>query len=356
MAKESSDEDEKSPEEEVKEMILSRVKSRRGKETMRWLNSLTEELDSAEKTEKKESSASAALPAQFSHPSIAQTQIKWVDKLFDLFQQYEAEFNSEVSEPELRFETERAVITQDLLSRMQGSDRHHYSGRLHTSFWTLVLLGNLSRIQGYIIPSDRYIGFEENASDYEKYFEFIPVWDGELKWSYEKGKLAFSDLPYLARRILSQLVKVAGGEAGPDEKFGGTAESISARRPGADGPTSISEKENFQALQGKVFEDDTSQADCTIKTAATTSSKETGYPPLEIELGSNLSVADLCKLLPEAINRELQQLSKDGARAFENHNLQEVEKIMRRSGKLGSFRERMLSDIENWKRQLEESN
>jgi len=205
----------------IQNMILGSMKSRSGKETTAWINNLTsegmQEIEDAGVSPTP--TASTGLPAQFAHPSIAQTQVKWVDKLFDLLQQYEVEFNRAIQVPDLRVTTERAVITPDLFARLQSNDQYHYSGRLHTRFWTLAVRGNLSHVEAFIIPSDHYIGFENNIANYTQFFEFIPVWDGELKWSFAKGCIGFGQLPSMSKLIFGQLIKVAKGDADSEETF-----------------------------------------------------------------------------------------------------------------------------------------
>lgn len=246
-------------------MFLGNLKSRAGKETVNWLSDLTEEENDGSVEDMVEQASvsqasQAALPAQFAHPSIAQTQVKWVDKLFDLFQQYEVEFNRVVQSAQLRVETDRAVISSDLIARMQGSDHHYYSGRLYTRLWTLVIRGNLSHIEGYVIPSDHYIGFEHNVDKYTKFFEFIPLWDGDLKWGFERVTISLDQLPSVAKRIFGQLVRVAKGEAGEDEQLSlgaspASAHSNNPASPGVYGGHSSSEVPEYLLKHGGVFED-----------------------------------------------------------------------------------------------------
>lgn len=426
MAGSGSEEDKKKG---FNKLFLGNIKSRAGKETTNWLNDLTDEdgsiEDMVEQAAQMQSTATA-LPAQFSHPSIAQTQVKWVDRLFDLFQQYEVEYNRAVQSPQLRVETERAVITQDLISKMQGSDHHHYTGRLHTRLWTMVIRGNLSHIEGYVIPSDHYIGFERNVESYSKFFEFVPLYDGELKWGFEKGSINSEQLPSVAKRIFGQLVRVAKGEAQENERFGHSnpAHNQQAQRNTGDFPAQppqSGEAPDYLLKHGGVFEDGPELEGAEAKSASgdldgqapepqqnsarsgragrtsarmsvpvnpqtqagqpesnedeTAQSQPAGPPETQQEAahqpmrqqmsqqtntqaGSQLdpaqvSLAQAFDILAHALNNELDQLSKAGARAFETHDFAKVELLMKRTAKLKSMKDQMAATINEWKRLLQ---
>ena len=139
------------------DMILGNLKSRSGKDTNKWINNLTNENEN-EIVEASDTSA-RNLQSGTMTPQAAQAHIKRVDKLFDLFQQYEVEFNRVINSQDLALETERPIVSSELFSRMQGNPALHFSGRLHTRYWTLIILGNFQFIEGYIIPSDHFIGF-----------------------------------------------------------------------------------------------------------------------------------------------------------------------------------------------------
>lgn len=358
------------------EMILGSMKSRSGAETTKWINNLTSEnMEDIVEASVEQISPQTALPAQFSHPSIAQMQVKWVDRLFDLFQQYEVEFNRAVPAPELRVETERAVITPELIGRMQGSDHHHYSGRLHTRYWTLAIRGNLSSIEGYIMPSDHFIGFENNIAAYSQFFEFIPVWDGELKWSFDKGAIGYGQLPPIAKQLFGHLVKVAKGDADPGERFGASANAKVPPKPMGDADLAVASPAvpapaaDYLSKHGSVFDDNEAPLPSTAPSKPAPADRpRPGRAPVssvveksaasEITAGganlSSLTMAEACDLLTRSIDNELDVLSRNGAKAFESHNFAEVEKLMKRTAKLKAMREQIIETVNSWKKSLEE--
>jgi hypothetical protein len=134
------------------EMILGGLKSRAGKETTRWVKGLTDDASAEDLVlgaiEKRDAGPAPTSP------------LAWVDKLFDLFQQYEVELNRVTSDqPELRLGSDRPVFTNELLTKLQNDPDAEYRGRVFTREWTLAITGNLEHTEGHIIPSQHFIAF-----------------------------------------------------------------------------------------------------------------------------------------------------------------------------------------------------
>lgn len=421
------------------EMILGNIKPRTGKETTKWLSDLTQDDNDEIPDEPVEvmrkpagpTSSPAPLPAQFAHPSISQTQVKWVDRLFDLFQQYEAEYNRQISDPKLRIETDRASITPELISKMQGSDHFHYTGRLSMRSWTLMIRGNLSHIEGYVIPSDHLIGFENNVNAYTRFFEFFPVWDGELKWSMDpNNSFGMGQLPTVAKQIFGHLIKVSKGDASEEDVFGfGSSKPGLPPKPMGDDQFAHLKPNSSDYLKNHtgIFEDDKpiQTLDSAQKTAAVNPESTPTQPPksaqqmsraqqsttgrnripkataaaaaaasaasaanaannantaVSAEMEATLSASEAAvsassgsgeasnaqkhviepdlnsalDFLGRAITRELERLSKEGAKAFENHDFAQVEKLMKKTSKVKAMREQILEQMSEWKKIMSE--
>ncbi len=416
------------------EMILGNIKPRTGKETTKWLSDLTQDENDEIPDEPVEvmrkpagsTSSPAPLPAQFAHPSISQTQVKWVDRLFDLFQQYEAEYNRQISDPKLRIETDRASITPELISKMQGSDHFHYTGRLSMRAWTLVIRGNLSHIEGYVIPSDHLIGFENNVNAYTRFFEFFPVWDGELKWSMDSNNsFGMGQLPTVAKQIFGHLIKVSKGDASDEDVFGlGSSKQGLPPKPMGEDQFAHLKPNSSDYLKNHtgIFEDDkpiqtlnsapqsaaaspesnptqspksaqqmsraqqsttgrnripkataaaaaaasaasaasAAFAANSAETESTSGASSSADSSIPAEIGNaqkNMNEPDLnsaLDLLGRAITRELDRLSKEGARAFENHDFAQVEKLMKKTSKVKAIREQILEQMSEWKKAMSE--
>ncbi len=135
MANQSGGDQNKKKGQGINDMILSGIKSRSGKDTSKWINNLTSESIEDAVEAAAHSTAAQAAPDSNPAPSaivMAQNHVKWVDKLFDYFQQYQVEFNRAIQGSDLSVDSERPIITADLISRMQGNDSIHFSGRMHT--------------------------------------------------------------------------------------------------------------------------------------------------------------------------------------------------------------------------------
>ncbi len=370
----------------INDMILGGIKSRSGKETTKWLNNLTSENieDAVEAAAQVTESPGSTAPV--SSATIAQSQVKWVDQLFDYFSQYQVEFNRAVQNSELKMDSERPIITGDLISRMQGSDSHHYSGRLHTRYWTLAIIGNLNSVEGYIIPSDHFIGFEKNRAKYIQFFQFLPVWDGELKWSFDNGAVGINQLPTLAKQIFGHLVRVSKGEVDDQQRFGfGLPARINQSKQSGSAKIESAAPE-YLLNHGGVFDEgpaiqtldpalkstkiepksaqhfvastdsSTSAAVPTQSTAssASSSSNSSSFSTASSHISAEPNLHEACDILGRAIERELDLLSKAGAKAFEDHDFSKVEQLMKRTSKMKSMRDQMLNTIKEWKQKLGE--
>jgi hypothetical protein len=386
----------------INDMILGSLKSRSGRETTAWISNLTnegmQEIEDATKTQ----NSPTALPAQFAHPSIAQTQVKWVDKLFDLLQQYEVEFNRAINDPDLRVNADRAVITPDLIAKLQSNDQHHYKGRLHTCSWTLAIRGNLSHIEAYMIPSDRYLGYENILGDFTQLFEFVPVWDGELKWKFRYGTIGFGQLPPMAKVIFGHLIKVSKGDIDSQDPFNyginlPPPEEKSAGPPPPAGTTlggGKSPESDYLLGHGAVFEDDRpvksaefpqkdnqpERQDRAAGEAAderrssgfddasedpdalpdlrgeqeSTASGNASPAAVQTAMPDRIGMFAACDILLKSVEVELAGLSREGAKAFEEHDFIAVERLVKRSSKLKGMRDKIFATIEEWKKELSE--
>lgn len=365
------------------DMILGNLKSRSGRDTTKWLNNLSNEgEDEIVKASDVEPAGTA--PEAAYGPAAFQSHLKWIDKLFDLFQQYEVEFNRVVTSPELAVNTERPSITPELVARMQGNESISFNGRMHTRYWTLIILGNLSSLEGYIIPSDHFIGFESNQSNYTQFFFLRASWSGELKWNCEGAEINQGLLPAFAKQVFGQLVKVAKGEASEEDRFQfGSTKKKAKQVDGAQPPSSF-------LNHGNVFDDgaflQTNQPDEQTKTAATaqtnnqsaskSSTKQNEFPhpkphqsieapvvavstdatkqaqPPQQTTSSSNDIVHACNVLQAAVDAKLTRLSKDGASAFEAHNFELAEKLLKKTAQVKAVREQIVQTLEQWKELL----
>lgn len=370
------------------DMILGNLKSRSGKDTTKWLSNLSS--DNEDEIESAAPAASTPAPqAQAYTLAAAQEHIKWVDKLFDLLQQYEAEFNRVAPSQDLAVRTDRAIVTSDLVSRMKGNDQIHFHGRLYTRYWTMILVGNLYYLEGFIIPSDHYIGFEANHSSYTQFFEANASWDGELKWTCDDAVVNQGLLPAFAKQLFGQLIKVAKGEASDEERFQlGPSKKKTKNQNEGDAPSFLN--------RGNVFDDGaflqnqpqtnsvpstplkagrqtgshrkefpsgknnysqaSNQSEFLVGSESSTQSSTTAKSSAQISQQdlTNLAPEQACDVLLAAVDRQLAQLSKAGASAFESHNFSEAEKLLKKTAQMKEFREQVAKALDDWKRILKD--
>ncbi len=204
------------------EMILGGLKSRAGKETTRWVKGITQDAEELVlgAVEKRDAGPAPTSP------------LAWIDKLFDLFQQYEVELNRVTSDqPELRLGSDRPVFTQDLLVRLQNNPDAEFRGRVFTRDWTLAITGNFDRTEGHIIPSQHFIAFTANESNFSKYFEIRPVSEGDtMKWTCDGGIISWDRLPVFAKQVVGGLIHVAREETSEHDPFIFNPEGLEAIR------------------------------------------------------------------------------------------------------------------------------
>lgn len=364
------------------DMILGNLKSRSGKDTTKWLSNLSSD-DDDEASPAVSNTATNAAPVVTYSIAAAQQHIKWVDKVFDLFQQYEVEFNRVSPSQDLMVRVERAIVTPDLMSRMKGNDAIHFHGRLYTRYWTLILVGNLYYLEGYIVPSDHYIGFEANHASYNQFFEANASWDGELKWICENAVINEGLLPAFAKQLFGQLVKVAKGEAseeerfqlGPTKKKKGQAEGSTTplmnqsnvfedggflqnqqSQPGPAGTSGRqtgSNKRDFPSGKNS-YPIDAQQSGYLVGPEPTVATPAKSSAPMPQQDLSKISATEACDLLEAALDRNLADLSKAGASAFEAHNFSEAEKLLKQTAQMKEFKEQVSKALADWKRILQE--
>lgn len=388
------------------EMILGGLKSRAGKETTRWVKGITQDAEELVlgAVEKRD-----AGPA----PSSA---LQWIDKLFDLFQQYEVELNRVTSDhPELRLGSERPVFTQDLIVKLENNPKAEFRGRVYTREWTLAISGNFERVEGHIIPSQHFIAFTANESNYTKYFEIRPVNDGNvMKWTCDGGIISWDRLPTFAKQVLGGLIHVARGEATEHDQFIFNPEGLEAirikpaepehpthftpfndqgpelasdappdsmrttsetRRPstiprseqGANLESMIASVRQEAIRESNLVREQRESSDAKapaqqepLRARAGTATKHAHAAqtnPVNSDLAEtaehigvlNLTLAEACDLLSMTIDRELEALSRSGAKAFESHDFAAVERALKKSTKIKQLRDEIHSTLNQWK-------
>jgi hypothetical protein len=194
---------------ESKQRILSGMKGRyTGEETSRWLTSIEENSSNAEETI---SVGSLVDESRLSMPAL-------LDLLFDHLQRYSFELNKVAADPDMKINCERPTSWQE---KVEYFNKIRYMrGHLSTRYWSFIVWADETKADGYLLPTDFLVGFAPN-NDFAPYITISRLSGGgdDIVWGIEKKVLSSSEVPKLARRLITHLVKVCTGESSSDEKF-----------------------------------------------------------------------------------------------------------------------------------------
>lgn len=194
---------------ESKQRILSGMKGRyTGEETSRWLTSIEEGPSNAEETI---SVGGLVDESRLSMPAL-------LDLLFDHLQRYSFELNKVATDPDMKINCERPTSWQEKVEYLNKI--RYMRGHLSTRYYTFFVWAEESKADGYFIPTEFMVGFAPSA-DFPPYITVERLRGGgdDIVWGIDKKVLSSSEVPKLARRLITHLVKVCTGEASSDEKF-----------------------------------------------------------------------------------------------------------------------------------------
>lgn len=194
---------------ESKQRILSGIGGKyTGEETSRWLTHLEENPTSAE-----EPIADGGLVdnSMLSMPAL-------MDLLFDHLERYSFELNKVSNDPDMRISVERPSSWHEKVEYMKKT--RFMRGHLATRLWTFFVWAEELEADGYFIPTEFLVGFQP-SDDYVPYIKIKrhPTRSEDIVWAIDGKVLPSHEIPKLARRLITQMVRIANGEAAPDEKF-----------------------------------------------------------------------------------------------------------------------------------------
>lgn len=193
---------------ESKQRILSGMKGKyTGEETSRWLTSIEENPTNAEETI---SVGGLVDESRLSMPAL-------LDLLFDHLQRYSFELNKVATDPDMKINCERPTSWQEKVEYMTKT--RFMRGHLSTRYYSFMVWAEEGKADGYIIPTEFMVGF--SPLDFTPYISIsrMPSGAEDIIWGIDKKVLSSHEVPKLARRLITQLVKVCTGEANPDDRF-----------------------------------------------------------------------------------------------------------------------------------------
>lgn len=146
------------------------------------------------------------------------TKREWLERLFQLFDQYSQDFNKLVDEPHL--------ISACYPPHEQAQEHpliNAHQGLVSTKHWELVVRLQDEGISGFLLPRAMEENFFQNESLFERIFFIECVGGiGNQTWIFDGRTTEFSQLPSLARRCFGSLIEIARKEEA--EEFEDTAE------------------------------------------------------------------------------------------------------------------------------------
>jgi hypothetical protein len=137
---------------------------------------------------------------------------EWVERLFQLFDQYSQDFNKLVDEPHLIsacYPPREQANESPLINRTQGL--------VSTKHWQLLVRLQKEGIAGFLLPKSMEQTFLKEESLFERIFLIESAEEYEDVWNYDGKPTDYSQLPTLARRFFGSLIEIARNEEDLDE-------------------------------------------------------------------------------------------------------------------------------------------
>jgi hypothetical protein len=147
--------------------ILTNLRTKRGLETGRWLNTLTTEVGVAQ-----EKIATASQQNSTTFDEI----IVWMDQLFVQFRDLAFEFNKSAINTDLLIAAEQPQLHEKRLAPAAENEVIKiYRGRVTTSQWALALIGQEDRICIYLIPAAMLLNLMVGHLSQQQFPPFIEI-------------------------------------------------------------------------------------------------------------------------------------------------------------------------------------
>jgi hypothetical protein len=138
-------------------------------------------------------------------PSNRHNRREWLERLFDLFEQYAVEVNKLVDEPHL--------VTTCRRPTEQPSDNPLVTpnqGVVATKYWQMTVRLQSDGIAGFILPMSMEKTFLRDESLFERIFLIESLGDENAAvWSFDSKPTEFFQLPDLAKRFFGSLIEIA---------------------------------------------------------------------------------------------------------------------------------------------------
>lgn len=226
--------------------VLDNLQPRRGRETVDWLNDISDEI-----LQVKPDLATTEIARTQSDSTTPKTSelVTWVEKMFDYFEEMSADFNETAVGTKFTVAVQRPIFHYEEGTYGIYTPEHTiavFKGHLATRTWGMLIQGHQDIIEVYIVPSDRLLKFTLGDIKNAGFKPFMTIQSVEtnegLQWRIDGSKLRFEALSMLCKELLGDLVRVASGTMNEDELFSRhpklkLGENIGKRRDPDDLPT-----------------------------------------------------------------------------------------------------------------------
>lgn len=375
---------------QLSDMILGSLKPRVGKETTKWVAGLAEDAMEAAEQAARMQGVEMLTSSDQVPPKPAQLGVtQFMDYLFDCLQQYEFEFNKSGPAPEMAVSTERpTTVVETLRSSLKGNEtRQVFRGRLSTRYWTLLLRGHETELEGFIMPIDQLISF---ASDPIHFTQFLQMRgelkdDGDIRWFVDNVEITWDKIRAFGKQLFAALLHVAkmetaeglvfsyqsksatsgataGGAAGAAQQnadysfydhnpafdeMGYGVPGAAPKAPGGAGKVAPTD-ENTAATQPRLSKPST-VGQPTPQAPPQPAASLANAPAQQAATLSSGKVESAMDALEKAFTAELEALSAAGQVAFAKQDMATVERIFQRTNKLKQLRDQASAQIASWK-------
>jgi hypothetical protein len=232
---------------QASEVILQALKTTRKAETAEWLQSL------GLGPEAPATDNNNALEADNAHPNLLSSiinqtavadqpasentmigqAISWLDKMFVQFELYAAEFNLNVRGTNLVVSCTRPIRRTNETGGLYSEETDaslSYAGHIATQLWALVVRGSTSKVAVFIIPAELLLAFSVSSSTesgYDPLLELDSDWrNNEIIWHIQGHVITVDQIPFLAKELFGDLIKVASGQASEAEVIANPLPSV----------------------------------------------------------------------------------------------------------------------------------
>lgn len=270
---------------------------------------------------------------------LEQSMSKWMDKLFNFFENYKLKFNQGAISEDLRVSCQRPEASREVISynayREPDKTALLYRGSLSTQKWTVLIRGTKEKIDVYLVPAERALTITRTQEVYSPIMTLVSVWEkGHVSWSKNQQPVAEAQLDEIAQSIFAELVKYATGRQ-PD-----------APKPESSLPPSptIRGKDDNPYLRDFLASEAASHRQLQTSVREPSEAASSAAPATK-----DYSIVELCDLLLEAVDIEIEKTAQSGTDAFSQLNTEGAQAALKQVETLKQFRNQVSDLIGSWK-------